>query len=217
MASTACCYSLSCAIYVRHFNRSRALTSLHIFDIIGFPDDAWDKTAGSESEPSPFNWEVAVQTWRSNRTSRPQIATADEIRNQATTGIFHLLANQMQFNRRHLKELLGVLLWKYTEAEGKYKTRYISRRAYEIIYGGAGTPEDFKKLRHEHVWERDLLIETLLANPSEALQILKSAISCTVTAEESIALTLATHAVKSGDRWERYHKAGVEVIDMASS
>jgi hypothetical protein len=105
----------------------------------------------------------------------------------------------------HLRELLTIFLWKITEADSsKYKTRYQSRAALERSSGS--------KLHHEHVYQRSRMIDALIgATPAQIDEILALAIGCTVTREEADRLL----QFDSDYGWERYRKAGIEVLDTA--
>lgn len=82
----------------------------------------------------------------------------------------------------HKKELLTVCVWKLTEAEGrgKYATRYCSRRALTA-------PR--RELRHEHVFERQKLVNMLLEDPSKVEEVARRAVACIVTKDEHGHLT----------------------------
>jgi hypothetical protein len=105
----------------------------------------------------------------------------------------------------HIRGLIDYLLWKITEADGKSNTRYKTSSALEC--------SDRRLLRHEHVYQKAKMIEALLrANPDAVEGILDDAVGCTVTAHE--------HALLSrfdGEYgWERYRKAGLQVLDLAT-
>lgn len=104
----------------------------------------------------------------------------------------------------HRNELLTILLWKLTEAESdhKHRTRFQSE--------GALACTERKLLRHEHVFQRNKMIEELLqSEPTGLDNILANAIGCTVTVEEH--KRLAAYEDEYG--WERYRKARVIVVD----
>jgi hypothetical protein len=107
----------------------------------------------------------------------------------------------------HIKQLLGVLLWKITEAESpKYKTRFQSQAVLDS--GGKG------KLRHDHVYQREKMIAALKkAAPHEVDDILKKAVGCTVTLKEHTDLS----KYKEYDGWERYTKARIVVINTETN
>jgi hypothetical protein len=103
----------------------------------------------------------------------------------------------------HVRELIDCLLWKITEADGKWNTRHKTIGALECI--------DKKLLRHEHVYQKAKMIEALLkAGPGGVDGVLRDAIGCIVTKDEHD--RLERFAGEYG--WERYRKAGLEVQDM---
>jgi hypothetical protein len=115
------------------------------------------------------------------------------------------ILNASGITPKHRKEFLALALWKVTEAEGKskYKTRFKSKAA-------CAAKSD---LRHDHVLQRKKMVADLLAakgNPINIDKILETAIGCTITKEEHSELD----DYKKYDGWERYHKAGITVIDM---
>jgi hypothetical protein len=69
---------------------------------------------------------------------------AEGRRRSAVTLIKSLLANkQPEVLPDHVSDLIDVLLWRITEADGKYNTRYKSSGALECANNS--------QLRHEHV------------------------------------------------------------------
>jgi hypothetical protein len=99
----------------------------------------------------------------------------------------------------HLNELLSVAAWMYTEAEGKYSTRYATTASLDVD----------AKLRHEHVIPRRALREAMLAAPHCVAKILGLAVACTVTESEH-------RTLGSGFGWHRYEVAGIEVVERQS-
>jgi hypothetical protein len=104
---------------------------------------------------------------------------------------------------KHIRDLLDTALWKYTEADGKYKTRYQSAGALQC--------KDESQLRHEHVYPRSKLIDALMRKPEESDQTLILALGCTVTNDEHGRLTPFDKKHKG---WDRYRQAAVTVFDM---
>jgi hypothetical protein len=98
----------------------------------------------------------------------------------------------------HKRELLGICIWKITEADGKTKVRYWSKGAI----GG-----DRQALQHEHVHERKELIHRLLSGEPVDV-VIKDAVACMVTKEEHRRLGQSD---ESG--WFRYNEAGIQVYD----
>jgi hypothetical protein len=127
------------------------------------------------------------------------MATEAEIIESVTTAIEGCLA--LPILERHKRDIISGLLWKITEARGKYKTRYRSRAAMEK---GA-------KVQHEHVFTRKDLTNRILAEPERAREILKSAIACVVTIEEHKRLSKVAESICG---WDRYAEVGIEVIDL---
>jgi hypothetical protein len=104
----------------------------------------------------------------------------------------------------HRQELLGVQLWKLTEAETrKHETRFQSQ--------AASKRRGKVKLRHDHVFQRSKMIDALeVAAERKVDIILNRAIGCTVTADEHKRLSKFD---KEHDGWVRYKNAGIRVID----
>jgi hypothetical protein len=88
----------------------------------------------------------------------------------------------------------------YTEARGKYETRYTTPAALEC---GA-------KVRHEHVIPRKAIRLALLQHPRRVEPIMRLATACIVTHEEHLLLG----GLHFG--WSRYREAGLTVIDRST-
>lgn len=100
------------------------------------------------------------------------------------------------------RRLLDTLLWKYTEADGKYNTRHRS-----VAANGRASNAG---LRHDDVFTKRELIEQLMsARPAQIPRILESAIGCVVTSDEHTKLS-GFDGVHSG--WERYRQAKIEYL-----
>lgn len=108
---------------------------------------------------------------------------------------------------QHKRELLKICIWKITEADGKYKTRYWSRKAVGL---------DSSNLNHEHVYRMDDLVEAMIKSPSEAETILARAMACTVTREEHALLTQMDRERPELNGWKRYKELNMEVVDTAT-
>jgi hypothetical protein len=129
-----------------------------------------------------------------------------EERKRSAVSLIKLLLkaeNRHEVLPEHTRELLDKLLWKLTERDGsKYKTRLQSQRALDS--------SAVRGLRHEHVFQKEIMINLLMAAaPDEIDGILQDAVGCTVTIEEHA--RLAPFDKEYG--WERYRKAGIEVIN----
>jgi hypothetical protein len=104
----------------------------------------------------------------------------------------------------HKRRLLSVCVWKITEADGKYRTRFKTQEALH---------SERCDLTHEHVYRRKRLITALLQAPANADIILARAIACTVTRQEHIRLCKQDRARPDLDGWERYRRSRITVID----
>ena len=102
----------------------------------------------------------------------------------------------------HKRELLDICIWKITEVDGKYTTRYRSRKAINNI--------DNESIQHEHVVEKKKLITELIENPGEYRSVLDKAVACVVTKEEHISLSKVKQELSG---WDRYKEAGIIVYD----
>ncbi|MFA6528359.1 MAG: hypothetical protein WCT46_02355 [Candidatus Gracilibacteria bacterium] len=99
---------------------------------------------------------------------------------------------------KHKKELLSCLIWKTTEASGKYNTRYVSKGVFN-----GGFP-----VEHEHVFTRKTLVEKMLRNPEDIRLVIDEAVACLVTKEEHGSLSKSNR-----DGWERYEDIGIKIYD----
>lgn len=121
----------------------------------------------------------------------------------ATTAIKVLVG--LEILEFHKKELISVCLWKISEADGKYKTRFQSKAALNAKK---------EQLRHDHVFERKSLIENIIDKPEEIDKILTNAIGCIVTKEEHSELTNVSREKPQLEGWQRYIEAGIKVFDL---
>lgn len=127
-------------------------------------------------------------------------ADADKIIQSAKNAIAKILEMGEDALLEHRRALLSRMIWKITEAHGKYTTRYCSQSAQN--YQG--------KLEHEHVTARKVLIDRLMKDPMDVDRILEDAIACTVIAEEHKSLSRVSETVCG---WDRYKQAKIQVID----
>lgn len=125
-------------------------------------------------------------------------------RESATAAAEMVLAARSRFYLPHVRVLLSQIIWLYTEADGKWNTRFRSRAAF-------GQPPSV--LHHEHVVPRKLLIDRMLASPERAREIMQAAVACCVLRSEHALLNAVSPEVES---WDRYLEAGIEVVDLAS-
>jgi len=131
-----------------------------------------------------------------------------------------LQENQLMNNsyEKQFKELITTLLWKHTEAYGKYKgCRCWSHGALESLKKHndkvvtSTSVDPTHALRHEHLFPRkqtiELLLELDLINKQSVLEILKLNIGVVVTVSEDSRLS------KLGNKnnpWQRYIDANIE-------
>ena len=130
--------------------------------------------------------------------------SAEQITQSAILLTEIILANRKpEILDAHLRRVLGELIWKTTEADGKHNTAYWSEAAIACA--------DRRKLVHEHViTKKDLIDQLLAAEPTEAGLILNQAVACIVTTDEHN--NLSKHD-KTAKGWRRYDLAEVRVVD----
>lgn len=131
-----------------------------------------------------------------------QAADAPKIVTSARSAIACILGMGDAVLEEHKKALISRMLWKITEAHGKYNTRYCSEKARKA------NKDD---RRHDHVWTRKRMVERILNNPDVLGNEIEQAIGCTVTKTEHDKLTGFD---TSCDGWERYKRAGIAVWDL---
>ncbi len=104
------------------------------------------------------------------------------------------------------RKVLSDLLWKYTEADGKWNTRHRSVAAAEAEFT---TLKALKEaLRHDHVTSRSELVSRLIASPPKQVSsILADAIACLVTVDEHKRLCRFD---KTHPGWSKYAQATVK-------
>lgn len=116
-----------------------------------------------------------------------------------------VLAVRDQLTTPHLREVLKVAVWKYTECDGKYTTRFRSEAAL------SAPP---KLVHHEHVFPIRTIVDRLIADPGNAETTMRSAVACVVLRSEHVALSVAEAADPTITGWERYRMAGIAVWDL---
>lgn len=144
------------------------------------------------------NAQVKLPLWNPHKNSQ-------ERRESAVASATALLLARGDITTSHLKELLSITIWKHTECDGKYKTRYQS-------LGAITHRKD--KLNHEHVVPRKLLVKALLDEPSRCHEIFESAIACTVLKEEHKKIMQIEKTQPQLHGWDRYRAAGIVVYDL---
>jgi hypothetical protein len=118
------------------------------------------------------------------------------------------LAALARLTDRVCRKALDLAIWLFTEADGKYRTRFRSVGALEV--------NDPRPLNHEHVLPKRVLIDRLVAEPDRCDEILRSAVAYTVLREEHDGLNAAERSDPTLDGWGRYRAAGITVVDLAS-
>ncbi|MBI5096719.1 MAG: hypothetical protein HZB32_03590 [Nitrospirae bacterium] len=128
-----------------------------------------------------------------------------------------LAGRSTESHEQQLKDLITTLLWKHTEAHGKYdgclywsKQALLSRKKHgKVVTKKREDPEG--ALRHEHLFPRKQSIEKLFAldspNMTMVQEILSVNIGVVVTVQEDH--QLARDGVFE-DPWKRYRDAGIE-------
>jgi hypothetical protein len=132
---------------------------------------------------------------------------ADARRRSAVRLAEAILSVAEDLTEPHLKEALSLAIWKYTEADGKNRTRFRSKAAI-------GAPASM--INHEHVVTRRSLITRMVASPNRVEDILGTAIACCVLRNEHKQLALVEKENPELVGWERYRAAGIEVVDQAT-
>jgi len=105
----------------------------------------------------------------------------------------------------HRREVLSLAVWFFTEADGKWNTRFRSAAAV-----GASP----NLLNHEHVVPRRSIVDRLLAEPNRCADTLRTAVACCVLRDEHRQLTALGRTDPTLTGWERYAAARIDVIDL---
>lgn len=105
----------------------------------------------------------------------------------------------------HFREILKIAVWKYTECDGKYTTRFRSDGA--LFASG-------KDIHHEHVIPIRRLVDALVAEPEDVAGIMTRAIGCVVLRSEHKLLGQIEKEHPAADGWTRYQLAGITVWDL---
>jgi hypothetical protein len=124
-------------------------------------------------------------------------------------------------HERHYREACSLLLWKHSEAHGKYSgCRYWSNGALRSPARAGPGKSDRRRhgggaVRHEHLFPRAQLIRKLLGlgnpSPAEVAEMLERLnIGVVVTVEEHKSLPPDGD---EADPWERYRRARIEWTD----
>lgn len=138
--------------------------------------------------------DTALLSWEESLDAAKIVTSAQE----AIKSILQMGPNVLE---EHKKSLISRMLWKITEAHGKYNTRYYSKEALKV-----GKNER----RHDHVLTRAKMIKRLLNNADNLLAEVDQAIGCIVTRDEHDRLSKFD---TDYDGWERYRKANIKIWD----
>lgn len=110
--------------------------------------------------------------------------------------------------KEHKRKMLSEIQWLISEVDGKYATRYRSRRVVDLAHTD---PTSSEKIHHDHVTTRKEVTDAILEQPEGTDELLSSILACVVTKAEHDALKGA------GGGWSRYKAAGIEVLDMSTN
>jgi len=105
----------------------------------------------------------------------------------------------------HIREVLSIAIWKFTECDGKYTTRYRSEGA---MFAKSNA------VHHEHVVTRKSLVDRLLSVPCDMPSVFADAIGCVVLRSEHALLAAVEKSDPSLSGWDRYREAGIVVWDL---
>lgn len=108
----------------------------------------------------------------------------------------------------HVREVLSIAVWKYTECDGKYSTRFRSERSL-------WAPSS--EVHHEHVIPRRLIVDQMLSMKVHPGEVLSTAIGCVVLRTEHHELARVEKQNPALEGWDRYRAAGIAVWDLATN
>lgn len=124
---------------------------------------------------------------------------------------------------KHKKHILSVVQWLISEVDGKYTTRYRSKKVVDLAnkyLQSSGKKVEARRLKdikrkahgeliqHEHVNTRKYITNEIMENPDRVDSILDQVIGCVVSKSEHGKLR------KRGTGWARYRNR-VPVYDMS--
>ena len=130
---------------------------------------------------------------------------SDQRRQSAIAIAESALAARKNIVPAHLREILSIAVWKFTECDGKYSTRFRSERS---LFSASSD------IHHEHVIPRREIVERMLADPKRVGEILSEAIGCVVLRPEHRALALVEKENPKLSGWDRYRAAQIPVWDL---
>lgn len=108
----------------------------------------------------------------------------------------------LDINNKLKKDIFDLIIWRITEIDGKYNTKYRSEKAKDI--------KDVKLLHHEHTISRKKLKEGLIhaKNINDVRKILRKAEGCVILREEHMKLNHKLEGRK------KYRDVGIKLIKM---
>jgi hypothetical protein len=135
---------------------------------------------------------------------------AEYLRSATAVATFALSSRDL--TEEHRTQLLNNAVWYFSEAAGKYKTRYRSAGVLGLE-AEAQIRKWWSGLRHDHVTTRKSILEQLRRPGADVEAVLRTVVSCVVTSAEHERLGQfdETH-----EGWDRYRAAHVDVYDMAT-
>lgn len=139
-----------------------------------------------------------IATWSPHKDSERRQASAVAL---ATA----VLQARSDMYAAHVREVLSIAVWKFTECDGKYTTRFRSEGA---MFAKSNA------VHHEHVVTRKSLVDRLLIEPHNVSSIFADAIGCVVLRSEHSLLAAAEKTNPGLSGWDRYRKAGIVVWDL---
>jgi hypothetical protein len=140
-----------------------------------------------------------VAPYSSSKSSADVVNSAKEL---AVAVLYH-----QKLILKHRRKILSEVQWLISEVDGKYSTRYRTKRVIDLA---KSSPDSIEKIQHEHVIARKEITARLLANPEIATSTLDQVVACVVTKSEHDKLK----GPASG--WSRYKEAGRVVFDMST-
>lgn len=192
--------------------------------IFSFYEDCHSQVVSLDpkSVSTPQLEEVALKKADKTRFEKSQLA-----RQAATSLMLKILSDLTEyqsdrFGLKYLREMLSVLIWKYTEADGaKLGNRFWTQEALDFYE----SEKTLKGLVHEHTVPRKALMDHMLACPSWTEEALGSFLSrfcfaTVVTKEEDKRLNEAKlvssmpagWGFESGDPFARYNAAKLSLV-----
>lgn len=132
----------------------------------------------------------------------------------SSVALIEFARSSSELHRDHPRRLVSEAVWFWTERGSpsrKYKIRYRTPSALRL-QATLGMTAASKHLAHEHVHQRQAVIEHLLEDGTDVRAALQSAQACVVTREEHVRLERFKHL----HGWVRYLEAGIAPLDLST-